>query len=468
MRTESFINEAVIWETLEKERAPSPERVNDILAKAAEAKGLDMNETAALLAAMSEEQEQLLFETALKVKEAIYGKRMVLFAPLYVSNECSNSCAYCAFNISNKDLVRRSLNSEELAQEVRILLDMGHKRILTVYSEHPKWNANAIAESVRLIYSVKQRSGTNSSEIRRVNVNSAPLDVDGFKTLRDAGIGTYQCFQETYNRECYERVHTGGKKRDFLWRLLAMHRAQEAGIDDVGLGVLFGLFDYRFELLGLLAHALDMEKEYGVGPHTISAPRIEPAQNSSLSENPPYAVTDDEFKRIVALIRLAMPYTGMIITTREKPKLKSELLRIGISQLSAASRTYPGGYADTSANKPSEQQFWVGDERSLAQVIQELVTDNFIPSFCTSCYRLGRTGDHFMGFAKTAFIKEFCLPNAITTFAEYLADYAPDELRRSGEAAIAAQIAEIDNNDRRDILSDRLRQIACGQRDIYC
>ena len=465
MRTESFINDALIWETLEKECAPSPERIRDILAKAAEAKGLDMAETAALLAPMPAGQEQLLFATALKVKETIYGNRMVLFAPLYVSNECANRCAYCAFSASNRDLVRRSLDPAELEQEVRILQDMGHKRILAVYGEHPKWNAEAIAASVTAMYAVRQRPG---AAIRRVNINGAPHDVEGFKTLHAAQIGTFQCFQESYNRACYESVHLGGKKRDFLWRLLAMHRAQEAGIDDVGFGVLFGLFDHRFEVLGLLAHALELEREYGVGPHTVSVPRIEPAQNAPLSENPPSVITDEVFKRIVAVIRLAMPYTGMIITTREKPGLKGELLRLGISQLSAASRTYPGGYAENAANRPAAQQFWVGDERSLAQVIQDLVADGFIPSFCTGCYRLGRTGDHFMGLAKTAFIKEFCLPNAITSFAEYLADYAPGELRRSGGAAIAAQVAAIDNLEQRNVLHGRLRQIADGQRDMFC
>lgn len=464
MEDKSFINENAIWQILEQQQAPSPGYIDDVLDKAAEAHGLGLAETAALLASMSPEQEQRLYATALKLKETIYGNRMVLFAPLYVTNECANRCSYCAFSTANKDLVRRSLTDEELAGEVRILQNMGHKRVLAVYGEHPKWNAEAIAKSIATIYSVKERPG---AEIRRANVNCAPLDVQGFKVLKDAGIGTYQCFQESYNRELYEKVHLGGKKKDYLWRLLAMHRAQEAGVDDVGMGVLFGLFDHRFEVLGLLSHALDLEKKYGVGPHTVSLPRIEPAQNSALSNNPPNVITDDVFKRIIAVLRLAMPYTGMIITTREKPDLKRELLRLGISQLSAGSRTYPGAYADAQVNRAEAQQFWVGDERSMVEIIQDLQDGGFIPSFCTGCYRLGRTGDHFMGLAKTAFIGSFCGPNAMTSFAEYLADYAPEDLQRSGRAFIEKQLASMEDPKRQAAVRHRLELIDQGQRDMF-
>ena len=458
------IDERRIWDNIAANAAPVPARIDEILDKALEGKGLESHDVAALLAPMAQEQEQKLFAAAFTVKEHIYGNRIVLFAPLYVTNECGNRCAYCAFNASNTDLKRRSLTHDEIMQEVRILQNMGHKRVMAVYGDHPKWDAGAIADSIAAVYSVKQHPG---AEIRRANVNCAPLDVDGFRRLKKAGIGTYQCFQETYHRETYAKVHLGGRKKDYHWRLEVMHRAQEAGVDDVGLGVLFGLFDHRFEVLALLTHAESLEKEYGVGPHTISVPRIEPAQNSALSRNPPHEITDAVFKRIIAVIRLAMPYTGMIITTRENPEIRHELLRIGISQMSAGSRTYPGAYADALINKPEAQQFWVGDERSLQEVIQDLQHMGFMPSFCTACYRLGRTGEEFMGFAKTAFIHNFCEPNGLTTYAEYLADYASPELRASGQRFIDAQVMAMQEEGRRVAVQQRLASIDAGRRDVY-
>ncbi len=467
MYSTSFINEQAIWDCIEANRSPSPEYIDDILDKAAEAKGLSLAETAALLAPMPEAQENKLRHTAFRLKETIYGNRMVLFAPLYISNECANSCAYCAFSLQNTGLVRRSLNHAEIAQEVSAIHSMGHKRVLAVYGEHPKWNAEAIAGSVAAIYGVSTSSEQGGQAIRRANVNCAPLDVQGFSLLKEAGIGTYQCFQETYNQECYNKVHLGGKKRDYLWRLYAMHRAQEGGIDDVGMGVLFGLFDYRFDVLGLLSHAQELEKNFGVGPHTISVPRIEPAHNAPLAQSPPNEVSDAVFKRIVAVLRLAMPYTGMIITTRERAEIKRELLRLGISQLSAGSRTWPGAYAATTVNKADTQQFWVGDERSLADIIADLQDGGFIPSFCTGCYRMGRTGDHFMGLAKTAFIKEFCLPNAISSYAEYLEDYAPAALHSSGQLFIAEQLAALPDAHKRSLIEARLTAIRQGERDMF-
>lgn len=461
---EPFLDEAAIWATLEQESAPSPDRINDILDKAAEAKGLTMAEAAALLAPMPEEQLQTLYATALAIKERIYGKRMVLFAPLYVSNLCGNNCAYCAFSAKNSELERKSLTPEEIAAEVRLIEGMGHKRVMAVYGEHPQWNAEAIAESIRVMYAVKTPP---SGEIRRINVNCAPLDVQGFATLKQAGIGTYQCFQETYHRETYAKVHLGGQKRDFDWRLFAMHRAQEAGLDDVGLGVLFGLFDHRFEVLSLLRHAEELEQRYGAGPHTISFPRIEPAHNAALSHNPPNVISDPVFKRIIAVMRLALPYTGMIITTREKPELKRELLKLGISQLSAASRTSPGGYADAAANKPEAQQFWVGDERGLAAIIEDLQQGGYLPSFCTSCYRLGRTGEHFMGFARTAFIGSFCQPNAMVTYYEYLCDYADPQAFEAGKRCIENALASVEDEAKRAAIAERLARIEAGERDIY-
>jgi len=460
---ENFLDESRIWSALEQTNRPDPAYIDDILHKAAAGKGLELAEAAALLAPLPEDKLAALFNTALKLKEAVYGKRMVLFAPLYVSNLCANRCAYCAFSADNRALERRSLNPEELTQEVRSIQAMGHKRIMAVYGEHPAWTPQAIAASVAAIYEVKTPP---YGETRRVNVNCAPLDTAGFAELKKAGIGTYQCFQESYHRATYARVHLGGRKKNFAWRLLAMHRAQQAGVDDIGLGVLFGLFDHRFELLALLCHARELEQQFGTGPHTISFPRIEPAQNSKLSKNPPYAVSDEQFKRIIAVMRLALPYTGMIITTRENAELKRELLRLGISQLSAASRTSPGGYAEDQANKPVAQQFWVGDERSLAQVIHELQQDNYLPSFCTSCYSKGRTGEHFMELAKNAFIHTFCQPNALCTFYEYLLDYAEPALQLEGSATIAKAVENLHDAAAQTTVRQRLERIRNGERNI--
>ena len=458
-----FIDEAEIWSTIERAGAPELGRIDDVLAKAAEGNGLNMDEAAVLLAPMPEDRLADLYATALKLKEQVYGKRMVLFAPLYVSNLCGNTCAYCAFSALNKDLVRRSLTPEEIREEVRIIESMGHKRILAVYGEHPSWNAKAIAESIEVMYSVKTPP---SGEIRRINVNCAPLDAEGFATLKGAGIGTYQCFQETYHRETYAAMHPGGRKKDYDWRVFAMHRANEGGIDDVGIGPLFGLFDHRFEFLAMMQHAEELERLYGAGPHTISFPRLEPAQNSEVSQNPPHVITDEVFKRIIAVARLAMPYTGMIISTREKPELKRELLRLGISQLSAASRTYPGGYADARTNKEDAQQFWVGDARGLAEIVRDLQQDGFIPSFCTSCYRKGRTGEHFMGLAHTAFIHNFCQPNALTTYYEYLRDYGDPAALEAGKRIIDRAVEAMPDEKSKSDMRETLKRVEQGERDI--
>ena len=458
-----FLEEKAIWNILAEESKPDKARLNDILAKAREGHGLDIADAAVLLAPMPEDSQEALYAEALEMKERVYGKRMVLFAPLYISNLCANTCAYCAFSTANSDLARKSLSDAEIAEEVRRIQAMGHKRVMAVYGEHPQWDAEAIAKSIATIYAVKTPP---SGEIRRANVNCAPLDTAGFQTLKQAGIGTYQCFQETYHRETYAKVHLGGKKKDFDWRLFAMHRAQEGGVDDIGLGVLFGLFDHRFEVLALLSHAAVLEREYGAGPHTISFPRIEPAQNSDLSHNPPNVISDNVFKRIIAVMRLALPYTGMIITTREKPALKRELLRLGISQLSAGSRTSPGGYASAAANKPEAQQFWVGDERELPEVIRALQIDGYLPSFCTSCYRNGRTGEHFMGFARNAFIHTFCQPNALMTYYEYLLDYADAAALEEGTRCIMQTAQALPDVAGRESLLAGLQRIKDGERDL--
>lgn len=402
----SFIDDQAIWQAIEDASNPSREQVLAILDKARQCEGLSIQETALLLQNQDKALDEALFAVAREIKNTIYGNRIVMFAPLYVSNHCANSCSYCGFNADNHELKRKTLKQDEIRQEVAILEEMGHKRILAVYGEHPRNNVQAIVESIQTMYSVKQGKG---GEIRRINVNCAPMSVEDFKQLKTAAIGTYQCFQETYHQDTYSQVHLKGKKTDFLYRLYAMHRAMEAGIDDVGIGALFGLYDHRFELLAMLTHVQQLEKDCGVGPHTISFPRIEPAHGSAISEKPPYEVDDDCFKRIVAITRLAVPYTGLIMSTRESAALRKELLELGVSQISAGSRTAPGGYQDSKLNQHDAEQFSLGDHRAMDEIIYELVTDSdAIPSFCTGCYRKGRTGDHFMGLAKQQFIGKFC------------------------------------------------------------
>ncbi len=462
---ESFIDEDLIWAEIDKATDPDPALVRDILAKAKDAKGLSPFEAAVLLKNTDKELDNELFSAAIEVKKNIYGNRLVLFAPLYITNECNNQCSYCGFNAKNKELTRRTLTSKEISEEVTVLEDLGHKRLLLVYGEHPKLDAEWIAQTVRDVYDVTSRK---SGEIRRVNINCAPLDVEGFKTLNEVGIGTYQCFHETYHRETYEKVHTAGNKADYLWRLHAMHRAQEAGIDDVGMGVLFGLFDPVFEVMGLLYHALQLEKDCGVGPHTISFPRLEPALGSEIAFNPPYLSSDHDFKKIVSVLRLVFPYAGLILTTRESSEFRAELLEVGVTQLSAGSRTYPGAYSDPEFDRPDVQQFCVGDNRSLDEVIQSIVSEHgYIPSWCTACYRLGRTGKHFMDLAKTGFIQKFCLPNGLLTFKEYLEDYGSDETKRIGDEFLLREIEKYADPKRKKLVEDRLARMEKGERDLF-
>ena len=461
----NFIDEKTIRAEMASAENPDKGRVREILLKANDKQGLDPDEAAALLMNTDPELDEAIFETAITVKKAIYGNRLVVFAPLYISNECANVCRYCGFKASNKELERRTLSSEDIRKEVSVLEDLGHKRLLLVYGEHPKLGADWIAQTVRDVYAV---TSAKSGEIRRVNINCAPLDVAGFRKLHEVGIGTYQCFQETYHKPTYEKLHMVGRKKDFLWRLHAMHRAQEAGIDDVGMGALFGLYDPIFEVLGLLHHARRLEKDWGVGPHTISFPRLEPALNADIAYNPPYPTTDHEFKKIVAVLRLAVPYTGLILTTRETAEFRKELLELGVSQLSGGSRTYPGAYSDPEYDRPDVQQFCVGDSRSLDEVIRSIAGEHgYVPSWCTACYRLGRTGEHFMELAKTGFIQKFCLPNGLLTFKEYLEDYASEETKRIGEALIQREVDNFPDADRKHLLTERLARMEAGERDLY-
>ncbi|TKB49925.1 [FeFe] hydrogenase H-cluster radical SAM maturase HydG [Ferrimonas sediminicola] len=460
----SFIYDDGLWAIIDQSANPSIEQVRAVLEKARQCQGLTLEETAVLLQNTHPELDEELFAVAREIKDTIYGNRIVLFAPLYVSNHCANSCSYCGFNADNHQLKRKTLNTDELRREVEILQDMGHKRILAVYGEHPRNSVKAIVDSINTMYDVKHGDG---GEIRRINVNCAPMSVEDFRVLKSAAIGTYQCFQETYHKATYEKVHLKGKKKGFNYRLYAMHRAMEAGIDDVGIGVLFGLYDHRFELLAMLAHVQELEQNCGVGPHTISFPRIEPAHGSELSERPPYEVNDDCFKRIVAITRLAVPYTGLIMSTRESAAMRKELLELGVSQISAGSSTAPGGYQQAQEQQYDIEQFSLGDHRPMDEIIYELVTDSHsVPSFCTGCYRKGRTGDHFIGLAKQQFIGKFCQPNALITFREYLNDYASERTREAGNALIERELSRMSPARARNVRTC-LAKTDGGERDIY-
>jgi 2-iminoacetate synthase len=463
--TESIprIDEALIAATLEANSRPPVERVTDILSRAAECKGLGADDIASLAAVNDPVMIERLFATARSVKEFIYGKRLVLFSPLYISNLCANECLYCAFRAKNAAIKRRALTQEEIKREVEALVDKGHKRILLVAGEsYPRQGFSYVLDAVETVYSVKRGRG----EIRRVNVNVAPLTVEEFRQLKAARIGTYQIFQETYHHETYARVHLGGKKRDYSWRVSALDRAMTAGIDDVGIGVLFGLYDWKFEVLAMLQHIRHLEKHFGVGPHTISVPRIEPATGSDLAANPPYAVDDTTFKKIIAILRLAVPYTGIILSTRESSAMRRDALSLGVSQISAGSRTNPGGYSTNDLTE-SDGQFSLGDHRPLDEVIRDVASMGYIPSFCTGCYRLGRTGADFMDLAKPGVIKEHCDPNAISTFEEYCEDYGSDETKMVGELLIKGAIEKM-TGIARERSEKMLREIKSGKRDIYC
>ncbi|MCX5769005.1 MAG: [FeFe] hydrogenase H-cluster radical SAM maturase HydG [Candidatus Hydrogenedentes bacterium] len=437
-------------------------RVREVLAKARKLKGLDMLDVAALMPVSDPELLAELFITAREVKEQIYGRRLVLFAPLYISNLCSNECLYCAFRARNSELKRRALTQEEIAREIKSLIEQGHKRVLLVSGEsYPQEGFGYILRSVDTIYATRSGNG----EVRRVNVNIAPLTLDEFRELKQAKIGTYQLFQETYHHETYSRVHLGGKKRDYNWRITAMDRAMEAGIDDVGIGVLFGLCDYRFEILALMQHIQHLERKFGVGPHTISVPRLEPASGSDIASQPPAAVSDLDFRKIVAILRLAVPYTGIIMSTREGPTLRRETFALGVSQISAGSRTNPGGYCEDEDFEAS--QFSLGDHRMLDEVIRDVASLGYIPSFCTACYRLGRTGADFMDLAKPGEIKSHCDPNALSTFQEYLIDYASAETRQVGEKLISLSLDRMNPKDRARS-EGMLAKVREGKRDVFC
>jgi 2-iminoacetate synthase len=460
-RMKTFIDPDEIWNLINNVK-PDKRRVLDVISKSLDKHRLTLEETAVLINSAGTELFEEIREGARELKKKVYGNRIVLFAPLYVGNRCTNNCQYCGFRISNKEAIRKTLSDEELIHEVEALEDNGQKRLILVYGEHPEYSPEFIAHTVRTVYGVKKGNG----EIRRVNINAAPLDIDGFRIVGESGIGTYQIFQETYHPEAYRWYHPSGKKKDYEWRLTALDRAQEAGIDDVGIGALFGLYDWRFEVLGLVRHANHLEACYNVGPHTISFPRIKDAL--SLNIDGRYQTSDENFKKLVAILRLAVPYTGLILTAREAPEVRREVLQYGVSQIDGGTKLELGSYSESKneGQNLNREQFRINDPRTLADVIDELLTNDYIPSFCTSCYRMGRTGEHFMEFSVPGFIKRFCTPNAILTLSEYICDYARDDVAVKGWKAIEKNLQQLEPVVM-ESTREKIERIKSGERDLY-
>lgn len=472
MRNQNFIDRDKLYGLLQN-NTPNQSELNDILNKARKLKGLDLNDVAKLLCVEDEADIQKILDTAHYCKEEIYGKRLVLFAPIYTGNACVNNCVYCGFRRDNKSLKRKILNLDEIEQETLHLLRMGHKRALLICGESPRNDADYMVQAIRRCYAAKDEKG---SSIRRINVELAPMSVEDFAKLKAEKIGTYVCFQETYDPIEYAKFHPANTpKGDYLYRLTCMDRAMEGGIDDVGLGVLFGLVDYRFEILAIMEHARHLEEDFGCGPHTVSFPRIEPAEGTpfSLPENIPHPVNDKDFMKIIAIIRIAMPYTGIIISTRERPEMRDQLVKYGVSQISAASETNPGGYdagegsTDADDHQKTGAQFTLGDHRSLDEVISMMIDGGYIPSFCTGCYRKGRVGADFMDLAKPGLIKEYCKPNAMFTFREYLEDYASPETKAKGLELLKKLTQTFSKEELKRRVEGNLCKIGEGERDLY-
>ncbi|MFO8054072.1 MAG: [FeFe] hydrogenase H-cluster radical SAM maturase HydG [Bacteroidales bacterium] len=459
-----FLDAEEIWDYIDKAQ-PDKQRLRSIIAKSLNKERLTLEDTASLVAATDPELVEEIKEGAHQLKQKIYGNRIVLFAPLYIGNKCTNDCQYCGFRVSNKEAVRKTLDDREIISEVEALEDNGQKRLILVYGEHPDYDADYIAHTVQTVYSVKKGNG----EIRRVNINAAPLEIEGFRKVLDSGIGTYQVFQETYHPEVYKQYHLGGKKKDYNYRLTALDRAQEAGLDDVGIGALFGLYDWRFETLALVRHANHLEACYNVGPHTISFPRIQDAASIGISDK--YMVDDEIFTRLIAILRLAVPYTGLILTARENADVRSEVMRFGVSQIDGGTKLELGSYKNSLNEEQdlNKEQFMINDNRSLNEIIDELLENGYLPSFCTACYRLGRTGEHFMEFSVPGFIKRYCTPNAILTLAEYLQDYAREETKEKGWKVIEKNLKELEDNNQKNVpeIRKRIEGIKQGERDLY-
>ncbi len=463
-RAEEFISHEEILETITyaQSNANNDELIGEIIDKAALCGGLTHREAALLLECQQSDLVERIYKLAEQIKERFYGNRIVMFVPLYLSNYCVNGCVYCPYHLKNKTIARKKLTQEEIRQEVVALQDMGHKRLALEAGEDPLRNPlDYILESIKTIYDVKHKNGA----IRRVNVNIAATSVEDYRKLKDAKIGTYILFQETYHRENYEALHPTGPKSDYAYHTEAMDRAMEAGIDDVGLGVLFGLNTYKYDFVGLMMHAEHLEANFGVGPHTVSVPRICPAEDIN-TEDFPDAISDDIFCKLVAVTRITLPYTGMIVSTRESQATREKVLKLGISQLSGGSRTSVGGYASSPVQEEDSSQFEVSDTRSLDEVVSWLIDLDHIPSFCTACYRKERTGDRFMSLVKSGQIVNCCTPNALMTFKEYLEDYASEQTRAKGLALIAKGMAYVTNPKTRQIAEQYLLEIEQGKRDF--
>jgi 2-iminoacetate synthase len=456
----TIINETIIQEHLDQVKQPDKAAVRDVLQQALDADGLNLADITTLMHVEDPDLLEELFDTAKAIKSRIYGKRLVLFAPLYISNFCRNVCTYCAFSMTNERLKRCMLTQEQIQHETEELLETGQKRLLLVSGESS--NLDYILQSIKTIYAV--RLGANA--IRRINVNIAPLSLEQFRLLKQAAIGTYQLFQETYHLSTYESVHLKGPKANYAQRLKAIDLAMQAGIDDLGMGVLFGLYNWRFELLALMQHIQHLQNTFGIGPHTLSVPRIEPAFGSSLSESPPYAVSDADFKKIIAVLRLAVPYTGIILSTRENQETRAAALELGVSQLSAGSRTHPGGYQQRDEAGDQMSQFSLGDHRSLDEVVRNVTELGYIPSFCTGCYRRNRTGAEFMELAKPGDIKYYCTVNALITFQEYLEDFASKETYRIGVERIQKELSILPSAQSK-LVKEAICALKSGKRDIF-
>jgi len=461
-RMQPFIDPDEISDLLARS-FPTAEKVREVLQKSLAKNRLTLEDTAVLVNTTDPMLVEEIKAAARKLKKEVYGNRIVLFAPLYVGNYCVNNCKYCGFAASNRKALRKTLSNEELISNVEALEENGQKRLILVYGEHPSYTPDYIAETVRTVYRVKKGNG----EIRRVNINAAPLDIEGFRKVKEAGIGTYQIFQETYHKETYKKYHTGGFKRDYDNRLTSLDRAQEAGLDDVGIGVLFGLYDWRFEVLALVRHTNHLEACYNVGPHTISFPRLQFASEYEISGD--WLVSDEDFTKLVAILRLAVPYTGLILTAREPEAIRREVLQFGVSQIDAGTKLEIGAYAEDEVFEPNpdKEQFLINDNRSLREVIEELLAEGYIPSFCTACYRKGRTGEHFMEFSVPGFIKRYCTPNALLTLAEYLEDYSTGVTAEKGWELIHKNLeTEVEPKFLPEV-KKRLERIKAGERDLY-
>ncbi len=451
-----FIDAEEIREILSNHKQPTIEEIDKVISKSLDKKRLSLDEVAVLLNANTTEAINKIKEAAKELKRKIYGNRIVIFAPLYVGNRCINNCRYCGFKAKNREAIRKTLTDAELKREVESLLDDGHKRTILVYGEHPDYSAEFIADNVRLVYATKKGKG----EIRRININAAPLSIEGFRTVKESGIGTFQVFQESYDQEVYAKYHESGPKKDYDYRLTSMDRAMIGGIDDVGLGALFGLGDWKFEVMGLVRHTNHLEACFGVGPHTISFPRIKEASN--VESYITHGISDDDFLHLIATLRLAVPYTGMILTAREPEEVRKEVLTYGVSQIDGGTVIEIGGY---SKRDQATAQFKINDDRSLAEIMESLMGSDYLPSFCTACYRKGRTGEHFMEFSVPGFIKRYCTPNAMFTLAEYLEDYATEDVRQKGYAVIEKNMQNVPEEKREEVRSN-LERIKNGERDL--